>query len=224
MSAERLRRFFVKEDDGYRVTKEIRETVVFAPQNVITDPPFTKLDLLSLPQSADLPDRRGAEEAAAPLPLQPQPRGHPASWGPRRPSAASPTSSPRSTSKRKLYRRRPSTAAASAVEFPAPTSQPSDGVRGPPGGCRARRGPASRTLADQLLLRTLRAGRACWSTSEGDLLYVHGRTGKYLEPAAGKANLNLFAMAREGLRHALWSAVQTAPRAAGARLAARGCG
>ena len=46
VSPERLRRFFVQDEHGYRVGKEIRETVVFAPQNVIMDPPFTKLDLL----------------------------------------------------------------------------------------------------------------------------------------------------------------------------------
>jgi two-component system CheB/CheR fusion protein len=47
VSPERLRRFFVQDERGYRVSKEIRELVVFAPQNVIMDPPFTKLDLLS---------------------------------------------------------------------------------------------------------------------------------------------------------------------------------
>jgi chemotaxis methyl-accepting protein methylase len=46
VSPERLRRFFTKEDAGYRVKKEIREMVVFAVQNVIKDPPFTRLDLL----------------------------------------------------------------------------------------------------------------------------------------------------------------------------------
>ena len=44
---ERLRRFFVKEDAGYRVKKNIREMVVFATQNIIQNPPFTRLDLLS---------------------------------------------------------------------------------------------------------------------------------------------------------------------------------
>lgn len=44
---ERLRKFFVEEQQGFRVSKEIREMVVFAPQNVILDPPFTKLDVLS---------------------------------------------------------------------------------------------------------------------------------------------------------------------------------
>jgi two-component system CheB/CheR fusion protein len=46
VSPERLARFFVKEEGGYRVNKQIRAMVVFAPQNLIMDPPFTKLDLL----------------------------------------------------------------------------------------------------------------------------------------------------------------------------------
>ena len=46
VSDERLKRFFIKEENGYRVGKEIREMVTFATQNVIMDPPFTKLDIL----------------------------------------------------------------------------------------------------------------------------------------------------------------------------------
>ncbi len=46
-SPERLCRFFVKEEAGYLIKKEIREMVVFAVHNIIKDPPFTKLDLLS---------------------------------------------------------------------------------------------------------------------------------------------------------------------------------
>ena len=47
VSPERLARYFVEEANGYRIRKEIREMVVFAPQNIISDPPFTKLDVLS---------------------------------------------------------------------------------------------------------------------------------------------------------------------------------
>ena len=47
VTPERLRRFFVQDERGYRVSKEIRELVVFAPQNLGMDPPFTKLDILS---------------------------------------------------------------------------------------------------------------------------------------------------------------------------------
>ena len=47
LSPERLRRFFVEEDAGYRVSKGLREKVVFARQNVISDPPFSRMDLIS---------------------------------------------------------------------------------------------------------------------------------------------------------------------------------
>jgi two-component system CheB/CheR fusion protein len=46
ISPERLRRFFVEEEGGYRVTKPLREIVVFARQNLISDPPFSRLDLI----------------------------------------------------------------------------------------------------------------------------------------------------------------------------------
>ena len=45
--AERLRRFFVEEEGGYRVNKALREMVVFARQNLIGDPPFSRMDLIS---------------------------------------------------------------------------------------------------------------------------------------------------------------------------------
>jgi hypothetical protein len=53
---------------------------------------------------------------------------------------------------------------------------------------------------------------AVLANDKGDILYISGRTGKYLEPAAGKANWNIFAMAREGLRYELADAFQKALR------------
>ncbi len=47
ISPERLRRFFVEEEGGYRVSKRLREMVVFARQNLISDPPFSRMDLVS---------------------------------------------------------------------------------------------------------------------------------------------------------------------------------
>ena len=64
VSPERLRRFFVQEEHGYRVGKEIREMVVFAPQNVIMDPPFTKLDLLTCRNLLIYLDPGAAEESS----------------------------------------------------------------------------------------------------------------------------------------------------------------
>jgi two-component system, chemotaxis family, CheB/CheR fusion protein len=47
VSAERLRAFFTMEGDRYRIKKEVRETILFAPHNLLRDPPFSKLDLIS---------------------------------------------------------------------------------------------------------------------------------------------------------------------------------
>src|SRR6266403_641930 len=47
VSPERLRRFFTEADGGYRISKPLRDMVVFAQQNVIADPPFSRLDLIS---------------------------------------------------------------------------------------------------------------------------------------------------------------------------------
>ena len=47
LSPERLDRFFIREDNTYRIKKQIRDMVVFAGQNVIKDPPFSRLDMVS---------------------------------------------------------------------------------------------------------------------------------------------------------------------------------
>jgi two-component system, chemotaxis family, CheB/CheR fusion protein len=47
VSPERLKRFFVKEGKYYRVKKELREMILFAPHNVLRDPPFSRLDLIT---------------------------------------------------------------------------------------------------------------------------------------------------------------------------------
>ncbi len=47
VSPERLRRFFVESDHGYQVSKAIRDMCVFARQNLVKDPPFSKMDIIS---------------------------------------------------------------------------------------------------------------------------------------------------------------------------------
>ena len=56
------------------------------------------------------------------------------------------------------------------------------------------------TLADQLLLQHF-SPAGVLVNENGDIIYISGHTGKYLEPAVGKANMNIFAMLREGLRN-----------------------
>ncbi len=47
VSAARLRRFFVKTDRGYQISKSIREACIFAKQDLTADPPFSRMDLIS---------------------------------------------------------------------------------------------------------------------------------------------------------------------------------
>ena len=54
-------------------------------------------------------------------------------------------------------------------------------------------------LADRVIVQRF-SPAAVLTNDKGDILYISGRTGKYLELPVGKANLNIFAMAREGLR------------------------
>jgi two-component system CheB/CheR fusion protein len=65
------------------------------------------------------------------------------------------------------------------------------------------------TLAERIIVQRF-APTAVLTNDRGDILYISGRTGKYLEPAAGRASMNVFSMAREGLRYELSAAFSAA--------------
>ncbi|MCJ7800310.1 MAG: PAS domain-containing protein, partial [Polaromonas sp.] len=209
--AQRLARFFVEDEKGYRVSKAIREMVVFAPQNIIMDPPFTKLDILTC---RNLLIYLGPELQKKLIPLF-----HYAlnSHG----VLVLGTSETVGNftrlfepidAKLRIYRRNDHPLAMVEVDFPT-KHVPSAPVSADEG--RAASAPINlQALADQVLLQNF-SPAAVLVTAEGDILYISGRTGKYLEPAAGKANWNIHAMAREGLRFELASAVKKSLRQAG---------
>jgi two-component system CheB/CheR fusion protein len=211
VSPERLGRFFIQEENGYRIGKEIREMVTFATQNVIMDPPFTKLDILicrnlliyleSELQKKLLPLFHYSLNPGAVLFL----------GSAETVSTFTDLFSPLHA-KSRLFRRRDTVLRAGPVEFPAMFSPVQPGA---PQEAKMP-GPAVnlQTLADQLLLRDY-SPPAVLVSDQGDILYISGRTGRYLEPAAGKANWNIFAMAREGLRYDLTGAFQKAVREKG---------
>ena len=70
MSSERLNRYFVKVDRGYQVVKTIRDMVIFAQQNMIKDPPFTKIDILTCRNLLIYLTPETAEKTDAPFSLQ----------------------------------------------------------------------------------------------------------------------------------------------------------
>jgi chemotaxis methyl-accepting protein methylase len=211
VSPERLSRFFAKEERGYRVRKEIREMVIFAPQNLVMDPPFTKLDILCC---RNLLIYLAPEMQKKLIPLfhySLGPGGILFLGSAETVGGFTDLFAPLSV-KSRIFRRTESGLRPEPLEFPS-----SFGAA-PPIEPEAR--PAAKpalslqSLADQLVLQRY-SPPAVLVNDKGDIFYISGHTGKYLEPAAGKANWNLFAMAREGLRHELSNAFQTVLRRKG---------
>jgi two-component system CheB/CheR fusion protein len=207
VNAERLRRYFVKEDSAYRVGQEIREMVIFATQNVIMDPPFTKLDIIIC---RNLLIYLTPELQKKLLPLFHYCLNHGGILflgSAETVSAHADLFAPLNL-KSRLFRRRESVLR-EPVTFPVSFVPAQSGISKE----LLKLKPAAnlQSLADQVLLQNF-SPPAVLVTDKGDILYISGRTGKYLEPAAGKANWNIFAMAREGLRFELDNAFQKALR------------
>jgi two-component system CheB/CheR fusion protein len=194
MSTERLRRFFVPDELGYRVGKEIREMVIFAPQNVLMDPPFTKLDVLVCRNLLIYLDQVMQKKLTPLFHYSLNPGGVLFLGSAETIGAHSDLFAPLA-GKMRFYRRLETLVRTEPVEFPS--SFFPDLPDAAPAQLKERAlTPNLQTLADQLVLQRF-SPAAVLTNEKGDILYINGRTGKYLEPAAGKANWNLFAMARE---------------------------
>lgn len=206
VSQERINRYFVVEADGYRVCNVIREMVVFATQNVIKDPPFTKLDFLSCRNmliyfETELQKKlmdlfcyslnsEGVMVLGTAETLGNENEGF-----------------KEIDSKLKIYQRSTTFRLPELIDFPSSFYRSKTTLT-------EKRMPQKlieniQTLADQVVLQRF-APASVLINDKGDIVYITGRTGKYLEPAAGKANWNIYAMARENLRQELPMAMRKA--------------
>jgi two-component system CheB/CheR fusion protein len=208
VSPERLDRFFVREPNGLRIAREIREMVTFATQNVIMDPPFTKLDLL-LCRNLLIYLTPELQKKLLPLFHYCLNPGGVLFLGSSESVGAFHELFHPVDLKARLFRKRESLARADSPAFPASFVQAAP--RPPKENPMDKPAANLQTLAEQLLLQHF-SPPAVLVNDQGDILFISGRTGKYLEPAAGKANWNLFAMAREGIRASLGAAFQKALR------------
>lgn len=212
VSPERLRRFFVQEENGFRVGKEIREMVIFAPQNLVMDPPFTKLDIL-ICRNLLIYLAPELQKKLLPLFHYSLNPGGALFLGSAETIGTFTSLFTPLDGKLRLYRRANILLQDEVVDFPAtffapsPTERIAAAIQPKTAGTV----PNLQTMADQLLLQSF-TPPAVLVNERGDILYINGRTGKYLEPPAGKVNWNIFAMAREGLRYELSSAFQKAQR------------
>jgi len=207
VSPERLARFFTPEPDGrsYRIHKGIRDLVVFSEHSVIKDPPFSKLDLiicrnLMIYLGSDLQRRLIPRFHYA---LNP---GGFLLLGTSEGTGESDDLFAVQDLKMKLYRRK---------EKPFSAQRLKSGLFQPRLSARDLSLPRSsvkpsfpaklplRVMTEQALLQQVVAAAALVQ-SQGDILYLHGRSGMFLEPSTGEAGVNnILRMAREGLRQAL---------------------
>lgn len=216
MSAERLARFFSAQDAGFVVAKTLRDTVVFAPHDLTSDPPFTKLDLLCC--------RNLLIYFTAPLQrrLPPlfhyslRPGGVLLLGGSETVGRFDELFEPLDANLR-FYLRRSGPVGAALPALPMPTVARTSTtlkesiVHDAPGSHAS----SLQSLAEHVLLSSF-SPPAVLVNEQGDIVYINGRTGRYLEPAAGRANWNLHVMAREGIRTALGAALRQASQQAAA--------
>jgi two-component system CheB/CheR fusion protein len=209
ISPERLARFFSQESDGsaYRIQKNIRDRVIFSEQDVIKDPPFSKLDLISC-RNLLIYMGGGLQKKLFPLfhyALNPDGMlflGTSETVGEFVDLFAT------LDRKSKLYQRREEVAGVHRTGLLL--RRPEDGpVPRPSGKVAGDSKVPVRELTERALLQQY-APPGAVVNEHGDIFYLHGRTGKYLEPAPGEAGMNILKMAREGLRPDLTTALHKA--------------
>jgi two-component system CheB/CheR fusion protein len=217
-----LDRYFRHEQNTLQVVDEIREMCIFAPHDLLTDPPFSDLDLVSCRNlliylKSDEQDR-----------LMPyfhyalRPGGFLLLGNSE--SAANHENLFREIEKgHRVYQRR-ETAGDVPMRHSTAGGQAFSGLEGPAQGKHVAPGArASEYVAagyeggyvdslERILLAEFTP--ACVIVDErGEIVYYHGRTGEYLEPAPGRPRDDLVDMARPGLRHHVRSALAEAARA-----------
>lgn len=205
--ADRLRRFFLKEDGMYRINKQIREMVIFAPQNVIMDPPFTKLDLLNC---RNLLIYFTAELQKKVIPLfhySLNPEGV-LFLGSSETIGSFSDLFVAMDNKWKIFRRR-ETNGLTRPSVDIPAGLPAPDLAASSQKQRKTDNASFPEVFRQVLIDRF-APAAVLVNEAGDILYIHGKTGRFLEPAAGEATMNIFAMAREGIRLELASLIRRA--------------
>lgn len=212
ISEARLERFFEATREGYRIKKMLRDMLVFAVHNVILDPPFTRLNLL-LCRNLLIYFNVDLQQRLLPLFHYSLCAGGMLVLGSAETVGRFSDLFEPVDAKLRIYRRREKFSPSAGPDFPTrldasapPLSRQEFSLQKPP-----TRPANIQTLTEQLLLQDY-VPAAVLVNELGDIVYISGRTGKYLEPAAGQASWNLYVMARAGIRTQLTAALRQATR------------
>ena len=209
VSPVRLARFFSRRGQQYQIRDDIREMVVFASQNLIKDPPFSKMDMISC---RNLLIYLGGALQKKVLPLfhyALNPEGI-LFLGSSETVGDSVDLFSVLDKRWKVFSAKKIDASRAAVVDLRYSALPAGRARKDvvPEGM----GPVNVAVSNVMekLLIEQYAPPSCMVNDKGDILFFHGRTGRFLEPASGKAALNILEMAREGLRIELRMAIRKA--------------
>ena len=212
ISPERLARFFVLEPDGgtYRIQKGIRDLLVFSEQNVIQDPPFSRLDLIVC---RNMLIYMGGELQKKLIPMfhyALNPDGF-LFLGTSETVGGFADLFATLDFKAKLFQRKEDGYGQQRPVIGTFFPRATEGrVAPPPSGKAPRESNLRlREMTEQAILQQY-APVGALINDRGDILYLHGRTGRYLEPAPGVSDMNILRMAREGLRRDLTTALHKA--------------
>jgi len=226
VTPRRLQRFFTKVDDQYRINKSVRDMCVFAPHNVLKDPPFSRLDLVSCRNLLIYLDTSLQRKVIATFHYALNPNGYLVLGKSETVGSSGPLFTQLEKNYRIYVRRNDGSVDFSPGLFTVnpmyrmsrTSEQAADDSPGdlPDGrGNRDRRGAAKNPAAELerivdgvLLSRYVPASVVV--NQDMDILQFRGSTGLFLEPAPGKASLNLLKMARPALVFELRNAIHKA--------------
>jgi two-component system, chemotaxis family, CheB/CheR fusion protein len=207
VSEERLTEFFIKVDDtSYQIKKAIREMVVFAPQNIIMDPPFIKLDLLCC-RNLLIYFSTELQKKLFPIFHYSLNPGGILFLGSSETIGEHARLFSVLDNRLKIFERKDSISSLlPLIDYISPTISRED----------LRTDTAKKEISiaipdgiKRILLENY-TPPAVVINENGDIIYISGRTGKYLEPSSGKANLNVYAMARDEIRYELRKSIREA--------------
>ena len=205
VSRERLHRFFADEDGAYRIIKTIRDMIVFAPQNLLSDPPFTRLDLVSCRNVLIYMDAELQDRLMTLFHYALRPGGH-LFLGSSESIGGHDQLFQVTDKKAKLYMRKPGSTQPRLTPRPAviPPGRPTEAMT-----AVASRQASLPHLASTLLLQT-HVPPSVLVSERGDVVYVHGSTGPFLEQPQGQPSFNVVQMARDGLKPDVEAVVRAA--------------
>jgi two-component system CheB/CheR fusion protein len=198
ISPERLERYFVRHGNMYQVSREIRDLCMFSLHNLIADPPFSRLDLVSCRNLLIYLEGDLQKKVIALFHYALRPGGF-LFLGPSEMVAGQPALFRTIDKKHRVFQSRDTV---SRPPFSFPLSERGRlGIR-PPEELQRRAVPRQLEVArtfETILLDSY--APACVVVHEGgDIIYFSPRTGRYLEAPPGTPTVNVVDMARKGLR------------------------